>query len=321
MLPSGLQSAIDRELTGLERSGLKRAVEQITAEYKEGKFATTLSSSQARTAYLITRLPATYAANAFVFREVARRMPEFAPKSLLDLGSGPGTSAWAAIETWNSLATFNLIESNRELLELGKRLANENAVLMNANWQQADLRSAELPSADVIVMSYSAGELTHSEVVARAWQAAKELLVVIEPGTPKNFERVVRWRSELIQLGGNVVAPCPHHEDCPMCRASDWCHFATRLERSAEHRRLKGGELGYEDEKFSYLAFSKKPIALPKARIVRHPMTYSGYIRLTLCTQGELKEETVTRSRKEAFRAARRAKWGDSWERTRDQLE
>lgn len=318
MLPSELQSAIDRELTGLERSGLKRAVEQVTAEYKEGKFVSALSSAQARTAYLITRLPATYAANLFVFREIARRMPEFAPQSLLDLGSGPGTSAWAATETWNSIETFELIESNRELLELGKRLANGNAVLKGANWQQADLRSAELPSADVIVMSYSAGELTHSEVVARAWQAAKELLVVIEPGTPKNFESVIRWRSELIQLGGNIVAPCPHREDCPMRRNGDWCHFATRLERSAEHRRLKGGELGYEDEKFSYLVFSKKPITLPNARIVRHPMTYSGYIRLTLCTEDELREQTVTRSQKEAFRAARRAKWGDSWDRTRD---
>lgn len=98
-----------------------------------------------------------------------------------------------------------------------------------------------------------------------------------------------------------------------MAASADWCHFARRLERTSEHRRMKGGALGYEDEKFSYLVLAKQMASKAESRIVRHPITHSGYIQLTLCTTTGLQQETVTRSKKEAFRAARRAKWGDEW--------
>ena len=139
------------------------------------------------------------------------------------------------------------------------------------------------------------------------------MLVIIEPGTPSNFDLIARIRRDLIASGAHLVAPCPHEDECPMAIANDWCHFSVRLERTSEHRQMKGGALGYEDEKFSYLAFSKQPLLRADSRIVRHPMTHSGYIRLTLCQPSGLQEKTVTRSHKETFRAARKAKWGDAW--------
>ena len=98
-----------------------------------------------------------------------------------------------------------------------------------------------------------------------------------------------------------------------MAQAGDWCHFAVRLERSAAHRRLKGGALGYEDEKFSYLVAGRAPAEMPLARIVRHPMARPGHIQLTLCTAQGLERRTVTKSQKEAYRRARRAEWGTAW--------
>ena len=98
-----------------------------------------------------------------------------------------------------------------------------------------------------------------------------------------------------------------------MAAAGDWCHFAVRLERSAAHRRLKQGALGYEDEKFSYLVAGRAPVELPAARIVRHPLVRPGHIQLTLCTVRGLEQSTVTKSEKEAYRRARRAEWGSPW--------
>ena len=261
-LPFALREAVERELAVLERPRVARAAEQITSDYKAGRFGRSLSSTEARAAYLITRLPATYAACAWVFAEAARRMPDFAPTSMLDLGAGPGTASWAAQEQWPSLRDFTLFESNCEFANLGQRLAGNSEVLKNASWTIADVQALpDLPIADVVELSYAFGEFRDPlAVLHKAWAATKEVLVIIEPGTPRNFEQVLRARRELIGTGAHVLSPCPHELECPMVETSDWCHFAVRLERTSEHRRMKGGELGYEDEKFSYLAFAKQPV-------------------------------------------------------------
>ncbi|HEY5162745.1 MAG TPA: small ribosomal subunit Rsm22 family protein, partial [Terriglobales bacterium] len=81
----------------------------------------------------------------------------------------------------------------------------------------------------------------------------------------------------------------------------------------SEHRRLKGGDLGYEDEKFSYLIASKIAGNQASARIVRHPLKHSGHVKLALCTPDDLQRPTITKSQQELYRAARKAEWGDEW--------
>ena len=98
-----------------------------------------------------------------------------------------------------------------------------------------------------------------------------------------------------------------------LARKDDWCHFAQRLERTSLHRSLKSGELGYEDEKFSYMVAAHQEVARVPARIIRHPLIGKGHIKLELCTPAGIVSETVTRSDKENFRLARHAKWGDAW--------
>ena len=92
----------------------------------------------------------------------------------------------------------------------------------------------------------------------------------------------------------------------------DWCHFAARVERSSLHRRIKEAELGYEDEKFSYVALSRQPVALAAARIIRRPAQQPGVIQLELCTPEGLQSMQVRKRDREAFRAARKAVWGGS---------
>ena len=300
-----------RELAGLDRTTLASAAGQITADYQLGRFRGSLASAESRAAYLLTRLPATLAANISVFREVARLQPELQPNSLLDLGSGPGTAMWAAREVWPEISSFTLVENNRDFLELGKRLAAE----IPTDWVNADITSlGQFPGADIVVSSYSLGEFKNGrDVIEKAWQSAQKALVILEPGTPRNFANLAGIRQQLISRGAHPIAPCPHRNECPMAAADDWCHFAVRVDRTSEHRRLKAGTLGYEDEKFSYLAFSKTPAAHAAARIVRHPAIHRGHIQLTLCTPEGLQSTTVTRSQRMAFRAARKAEWGDAW--------
>jgi ribosomal protein RSM22 (predicted rRNA methylase) len=108
-----------------------------------------------------------------------------------------------------------------------------------------------------------------------------------------------------------MIAPCPAETACPIADP-DWCHFAARVERSSLHRRVKGGELGYEDEKFSYVALARQPVDLPAARIVRHPHHYPGLIEIETCTAAGLRFERITKRDRDRFRAARKAAWGEA---------
>jgi ribosomal protein RSM22 (predicted rRNA methylase) len=109
-----------------------------------------------------------------------------------------------------------------------------------------------------------------------------------------------------------MVAPCPGEGDCPIT-GSDWCHFAARVERSSLHRRLKQAGLGYEDEKFSYVAVARETVTPADARVVRRPQHHPGLIEISLCTPAGLSTERVTRRDQEAFRRARKADWGSAW--------
>ncbi|HEY3927270.1 MAG TPA: small ribosomal subunit Rsm22 family protein [Candidatus Koribacter sp.] len=311
-LPRQLRDAIAAQGSSKD---VARAGAELSDAYRRGEFAAApLKSPAHRLAYLQVRMPATYAACSHVFEKTRKQMPDFAPNSLLDLGAGPGTAAWAAIEHFPSLAKLTLVERDTELLRLGQSLA-ANSPLAHAQWHQADLRSYTPDPYDLIVLSYTLGELPPSDarrILTSAWKAA-QLLVIIEPGTPKAFARLADVRKQLIADGATIPAPCPHENDCPLLVKGDWCHFAERLERTAEHRRIKGGSLGYEDEKFSYVAATRLPIAPRTGRIVRHPQIHSGYVQLQVCAPEVLKQQTVTKSQKEIYRAARKSKWGDRW--------
>ena len=170
---------------------------------------------------------------------------------------------------------------------------------------------------DLVVISYTLGELPQAAaeaVLNKAWKCAGKFLVVIEPGTRRGFAAINAARSALIANAATILAPCPHHFACPMAAAGDWCHFSQRVERTSQHRQLKGGALGYEDEKFSYLVAAKTAAPSTGARIVRHPGKHSGHVKLVLCTaEGKIENRTVTRSSKEAYKRARKAEWGDLW--------
>src|SRR3954465_8585692 len=271
-----------------------------------------------RAAYVITRLPATFAAVVAVLTEIKNRMPEFAPTNLLDLGAGPGTATWAAAAVFPSLQRATLVEQDPEFIATGRHMlksAGANPV-SHIEWVRGDLSKAELEPHDLVVISYALGELSEREAVAlvsKALKAAK-VLAVIEPGTPRGCGMVHVARAEMLAAKAHIVAPCAQEGPCPMlARKDDWCHFVQRLERTSLHRNLKSGELGCEDEKFSYMVAAKEEAAKAPARIIRHPLIGKGHIKLELCTPAGITTETVTRSDKEKFKQARRAKWGDAW--------
>ncbi|MSR82094.1 MAG: hypothetical protein EXS58_04110 [Candidatus Latescibacteria bacterium] len=319
-LPPQLQRAIEQETGRHPSKALSQAAAELSEAYRTGHLGSGafLTTELHRLAYAAVRLPATFAAVRAVLAAVRRLLPERPLTSLLDLGAGPGTVGWAATEIFAGLEAATLIEADTGLIALGKALAQtgEHALLEQARWVQGDLRGlTAFTPCDLVVSSYALGELGEeaaSAVLRAAWAATSQVLLVVEPGTVRGFALIRRLRDELIAVGAHLIAPCPHHEDCPL-PAGDWCHFSQRLERSRLHQRLKEVALGYEDEKFSYVAVARHPLQPAPARILRHPLRHAGHTELQLCTPTGLQTVTVTRSNKAGWKEARKAEWGDEW--------
>jgi len=323
-LPSKLPEAIERLTGTASPQRLRLAAATLTDRYRTAvKQAAAIRSEDERLAYLLVRMPATYAALAQALRAAKRQLVpqsgDLAMETMLDLGSGPGTAAWAAVEAFPEVRQLRLVERDKGLIGLGRQLcaSSDSRALRRAEWIQADLNGKLAEEAfDLVVAAYSLGELSpaqRSPCLRQAWQRTRKLLVLIEPGTRAGFGCIHQARSELIALGVTLLAPCPHGLACPMAAAGDWCHFAARVERTAMHRRIKGGELGHEDEKFSYLAATPLKANPAEQRIVRHPAYHSGFVELQLCSADGISKRTIGRSKKTEYRAARRAAWGDAW--------
>jgi ribosomal protein RSM22 (predicted rRNA methylase) len=324
-LPSELRRAIEQELATSSAAALRSASTHISQLYRAEGAASVqaLSSDEQRAAYLAVRLPATYAAVVEALRWT-RESCSAPIYSVFDLGSGPGTALWAASAVFPELNSFTGFERDSRLIEIARRLcqSSEQADLRSAQWLQGDL-TAEIPAGkwDLVICSYALNELrdtARAELVRKAWERTAKFLVIIEPGTKAGFANVLAARSRLLGQDATIAAPCPNALACPMAAKSgeqhgDWCHFAARVERTADHRHLKQATLGHEDEKFSYIAFSRTSVQSPPSRIVRHPRIFSGYTQLTLCKAGEISNPTITRSMKENWRRLKRKGWGDGW--------
>jgi ribosomal protein RSM22 (predicted rRNA methylase) len=300
----------------IEQSGtidFRSAAGQLTERYHAPLRTQFMETRAHRIAYLLTRMPATYAAIIKVFKEISNRLEAFSVKSFLDLGAGPGTGMWAIKEFFPQIVSCTLIEKDPALISLGKKLADGKG-----KWLYGDIEKMEFfDPHELVLFSYALGELKDQEgAVLRAWRATEKFLVVVEPGTPVGFERLKKIRQFLISQGAYLLAPCPHMHTCPL-KQNDWCHFSVRLNRTSLHRQMKGGSLGYEDEKFSYLVFSKSRSLNPcKGRILRHPQKQSGYVEMSVCTDEGVQRKIFSRKEKEIYKWARKAEWGDQINQT-----
>jgi ribosomal protein RSM22 (predicted rRNA methylase) len=223
--------------------------------------------------------------------------------SVLDIGAGTGAAS-LAVRAWFPDAAITMVERDPAFAEVARLLLPDAAVL---NCKLA----FPLPPSDLVIAAYSLGEI-REPVAKRLWQSANVALIAIEPGTPQGFTLIRGIRDELLGAGAHMVAPCPAEALCPMVDP-DWCHFAARVERSSLHRRVKDAELGYEDEKYSYVALSRDVVELPATRVIRHPQQRPGLIVLETCTEAGLRTERLSKRDPDAFRAARKRSWGDDW--------
>jgi len=318
-LPNALRQAI-AEHTGSLANGLAEARSELTAGYRSGAASRIAMTSQRHiAAYLIARLPATYAAVAAALERLAGQWSGFAPKSLFDAGCGPGTGLFAALVAFPSLDQLAGLDRDAALIEVARDLVTRSGLAGDrpVTFTTDDLArpGLALAPADLINCTYALVECDEDDIgriAATLFAAARQALVLVEPGTPAGFERLRAARTALIGQGAQILAPCPHQSACPIT-APDWCHFSVRLARSRDHRRLKDADAPFEDEKFSYLIAARAPGANQTGgRILRPPRHGKAGSRFDLCTDaGNIQSRTVPARDRTLHRSVRDLVWGD----------
>jgi ribosomal protein RSM22 (predicted rRNA methylase) len=314
-LPPALRAALEDLAGRFPGRDLAAASRRLTEDYKAGR-GSRLPAPVDVAAYAIARMPATFAACAAALAE-ARERTDAAPRTLLDVGCGPGTASWAAFETFPEIGSAALLDTHPGMIALGRDLGRMGTPSLGAaDWRRGGF--AEINTgADLVMASYALNEVPATEaarIAARLYALAGQLLVLVEPGTPRGFAGLLAARTSLIAEGGRIAAPCPGTHACP-AEHPDWCHFAVRLPRLRAHKAAKGADVPFEDEPFSYLVVAKPNVSISPAaaRILRAPRADKAATAFALCTPGGAATATVPSRDRETYRLTRRLGWGDAY--------
>ncbi len=242
-LPAELKAALDDKLQGLSRNDAAERAALISQTYRGGGGSGAIRSETDALAYALARMPATYAAVTASLNALREITPDFAPESLLDVGAGPGTATWAAAEVFSSLRSFALLDANAALralaLDLGQRQhpPARHDVPARRSPRRAGRCRARRPCRGKLHDRRNQQRRTNS---ARRlmWAKTRDTLLIVEPGTPAGYARIIALRAQLIASGAHVAAPCPHDGQCPL-EAPDWCHFTSACRARARTSRSR----------------------------------------------------------------------------------
>lgn len=318
-LPANLKNALDGLFQKTSLAVLGQAAGRLSSRYRQELRDGTmhLHDRNAALGYVAARFPATFAAVHASLCRMKEMRSDFSPTSQIDVGAGPATAFLAAHEVFPSLKNATLVEQSDEIIKIGKILAAQ-AAGFHADWQQGDLTALSfdnMESADLVTLSYVLDELSDDEqdrLIDKLWHKTADMLLLVEPGTPAGWQRLLRQRARLIDQNANIIAPCPHQAACPV-KTPDWCHFSVRVERSRTHRLTKQANVPFEDEKYFYLICSRKENNTHFFRVLSRPKRSSGKITFSVCTpNGEKKTEIVTKKSKECYRERRNCEWGST---------
>lgn len=312
-----LRQLIEEALNGVSLGKLTRLVPELQERYQKRGNNKIIQTDAEVLTYISYRMPSTMAAIEGAFDKIQSRLPNFSPTSVLDIGAGPGTLLWAIADRYSEIKKFTLLEREDAMIKIGKNLALKGSITSSIplNWITGDLaKEIVADEHDLVVASYLLGEIPEdkrTELVKKLWERTRSLLVLIEPAkSPQGFCALQKVRAQLISLGGNLVAPCVHNNTCPLTE-QHWCHFAARHERSSEHRQLKKGFRPYEDEKYSFIAVSREPVAVGQGTIVFPPLKRKGLLQMEVCTPNGLEKKIFSKSKNEEFTRLKKADWGD----------
>jgi ribosomal protein RSM22 (predicted rRNA methylase) len=203
-------------------------------------------------AYLAFDVEDAFACTHNVLSELKRRLPTFAPRSMLDFGAGPGTAPWAARGLFDdSLSSYRVVEPSQSMVDAAtsildgfpglsvRRSIADMAREIGATDDKADGARYDLITAN-FVLSDLTSDFERVAVTSALWELLDDggCLVIVDHGNPWGSHQVRSARQFVLdtineQEGDGdedddeegekaasetrdsvrIVAPCPHQHE------------------------------------------------------------------------------------------------------------
>jgi ribosomal protein RSM22 (predicted rRNA methylase) len=297
-------------------------------------------------AYLYCRMPYSYITAKRVLREILTRLPDFKPMSVLDYGSGLGSCAWAALDTFGEeLVKIAAVEPNRDMRRLGKFLTAslKKEIAWAESLTMIPGTGVERGKFDVVILSHVLQEVSTARlrlmIIDTLWNRLNDngCFIVIEPGSPKGYRFIYDLRTWAINKSreeANIVAPCPHHYECPLAsKNKDWCHFSQLAYKWDKTVIPRYNENLIHNDKFCYMIIrkGKTPNVIYKdeseaktpeeksffwERIIRPAIRSQRHTILDMCTkEGRHERRIISKCHKTigGYKTSKKVNWGDLW--------
>ncbi len=308
MFPDIYLNAIENYVSNKSLKSLSDSFKKLSQGYRTLNNSELGSSKEDVEAYLVGRLPVTWSVLTHLLRQISLYLPEHF--SVLDYGSGPGTALLALDHLFESKRFSYLgLEAKKPMLNAAEAL-NESLNL-KGTFKQHDVNKEGLQKATLAIVSYLLNELPQQEHFFNHLLNQHEFILLIEPGTPDGYSRLMNLRNKAMASNWHILAPCPHAKSCPLVHP-DWCHFYVRVQRNKLLKDIKGGSMGYEDEKFSYLFLSRTLYENHRGVVIKKPDVYPYKVELEVCSfSGQIEKKEILKKEKELFKKAKKTDWGD----------
>lgn len=311
-LPGALQVQLRAALHQYPTATWSAAAQALSQRYRGPRDGSPLvRDALDALAYTALIMPATYAQLYGACQQITPHQA-WRGTSLLDLGSGPGTASWVVQQFCDTLQHITAVERDQHLQKVAQMLAHDTSLPTTTYLQHDITTMAAWDAHDIVVIGHVLNELPppqRARVIARAWQATRQLLLIVEPGTPAFFSIIKEARQQLCQDGGHIVAPCTHHAECPISGTA-WCHFGQKIARPDVQRTARGAEMGWEEAKFTFVAVSRTPPTRHGIRVMHDPVRAKGYIDVVGCGSNGLHVHRALKRDTQRFAVFRRAHWG-----------
>ncbi|XP_051778282.1 methyltransferase-like protein 17, mitochondrial isoform X1 [Erpetoichthys calabaricus] len=283
--------------------------------------------------YAAARLDGGYAAVSRALHEIKKRVPDFAPQTLLDFGSGTGTVTWAVHSKWGStMKEYVCVDSSAAMNNLSDLLLRGGCESQEPHIKGVYFRQF-LPVSpkvqfDLVVSAFSLIELPSASdritTIQTLWRKTQSFLVLIENGTKEGHQVLMEARNTILKLQEedeltkehwdvSVFAPCPHALSCPKLvgKVVLPCNFAQSYRRLSLNSNSEN-----KLEKFSFVILQRGPADNTShwPRIVQPVLRRARHVHCHLCCSNGEKQHVVITAKKhgrDLYRCARSSDLGD----------